>query len=816
MKTKALLMSLLLVMLMTLFLLPVSFAMDINTNHISSDSTNLTVLENNLNTSENPILSKEQSTLNNSNFNSIENQNTNTILTGGNITVNYGAGENYTVRLTTNNGNHIAGQHLTLNLTRLSDGASKVYWETTDTNGIASLQINLAPGVYTVSGSFTGNLAFNYSSSNCFNNIIVAINSTLNQKSTVLVVKPFIKVYGAGEDFKTILIDADGNPVIGRHLSLTLTRLSDGASKVYWETTDNKGRVNLQINLFPGLYSINVSFNNDNKYIGSSQSTTILIKTYNYDPLKNNNVSYNVSELTKKLSLNMDNWHYDNINNIYYQLGLTYCADPDTKNYESLAIYVPGEYFNGVKNSHGTYTCKLNTTNEINNYNVKTAPIVMPIHTPEFIAQEIVTNYNSNEIIDYINSGFVYVLAGCRGGDNTCDYVGGAPWGVTDLKAAVSFLKFNKDCLPGNTESIFTFGFSGGGAQSALMGVSGDSSLYRPYLESIGACMVDKNGDKISNSICGAMCWCPISSWDYFDAAYEWNIGQYCTTGVRANNSWTSSLSKDLAKEFAFYINRLGLKDPNGNLLTLNESSNGIYTSGTYYDYLLSVIDDSFNNYLNDTQFEFTPYKTSKNYINSLNFNDEWIMYNSLTNTVKISSIEAFINHCKPVLNMVGVFDNFPRVSPVNNLFGCYGFDSLHFNKIMSDLLINNSLKYSTYPDYEGKYAIEYAQDLKVLDSFNNSVQSRVDMYNPLYYLCDFYKNSEDTKLAKYWRISSGINQVIASLSDDVNLYLALKQCSGVKSIIFQDVWNQDHVFAERNGNSVFNFINWVNNCLNN
>ena len=390
MKTKALLMSLLLVMLMTLFLLPVSFAMDINTNHTSSDSTNLTVLEDNLNTSENPILSKEQSTLNNSNFNSIENQNTNTILTGGNITVNYGAGENYTVRLTTNNEKPIAGQHLTLNLTRLSDGASKVYWETTntngiaslqinlapgvytvsgsftgnlafnysssncfnniivainstlnqkstvlvvkpfikvygagedfktilidadgnpvigrhlsltltrlsdgaskvywettDTNGIASLQINLAPGVYTVSGSFTGNLAFNYSSSNCFNNIIVAINSTLNQKSTVLVVKPFIKVYGAGEDFKTILIDADGNPVIGRHLSLTLTRLSDGASKVYWETTDNKGMVNLQINLFPGLYSIGVSFNNDNKYIGSSQSTTILIKTYNYDP----------------------------------------------------------------------------------------------------------------------------------------------------------------------------------------------------------------------------------------------------------------------------------------------------------------------------------------------------------------------------------------------------------------------------------------------------------------------------------------------------------------------------------------------------
>ena len=710
MKNKTLAMSSLLILIIILCILPVTFATDINTNYTSSNSTNLTVLGNNFSSSENHSLNNEQQNiLNDSNLNSKKNSNTKTMLTGNNITVNYGAGENYTVRLT----------------------------------------------------------------------------------------------------------NINGNPIAGQHLSLNLTRLSDGASKVYWGTTDIKGKVNLQINLFPGLYSINVNFINDNEYIGSSAITTILIKPYNSNPLKNNNVSYNVSELTSKLSLNMNNWHYDSINNVYYQLGITYCADPDTKNYESLAIYVPGQYFNGVKNSYGVYTCKWNTTNKINNYNVKTAPIVMPIRTPEFIAQEIVTNYNVNEVIDYINSGFVYVHAGCRGGDNTCDYVGGAPWGVTDLKAAVSYLKFNKDILPGNTESIFTFGFSGGGAQSALIGVSGDSSLYIPYLESIGAAMVDKNGDNISDSICGSMSWCPISSWDYFDEAYEWNNGQYSTTGVRANNAWTSSLSKDLAKEFAFYINKLGLKDPQGNLLTLKESNNGIYTSGTYYDYLLSVIEDSLNNYLNDTQFEFTPFKTSQNYINSLNRNEEWVFYDEFTNTVKISSIKAFVTYCKSVLNMVGVFDNFACISPVNTLFGCFGFNSLHFNKVMSEVLTNNSIKYSNYPDYNGQYAIDYAHDLKVLDPFNNTVQSRVDMYNPLYYLCDFYEGSGSTKVAKYWRISSGINQLIASLSDETNLYLALKQCDSVKSVVFQDVWNQDHVCAERNGDSVSNFISWVNNCLN-
>lgn len=70
-----------------------------------------------------------------------------------------------------------------------------------------------------------------------------------------------------------------------------------------------------------------------------------------------------------------------------------------------------------------------------------------------------------------------------------------APWGVTDLKAAVTYYRFNGDVLPGNTEKIFTFGHSGGGAQSAIMGASGNSELYNPYLESIQAAMVDRNGN---------------------------------------------------------------------------------------------------------------------------------------------------------------------------------------------------------------------------------------------------------------------------------------------------------------------------------
>ena len=294
----------------------------------------------------------------------------------------------------------------------------------------------------------------------------------------------------------------------------------------------------------------------------------------------------------------MNNWQYDETNNIYYQIGLVYCMNPEDTAYESCGIYVPGEYFDGTKNSNGTYTCSVNENAQVGNYTAGSAPIVMPVNTPGYSSCAAPTSYNAGEVKDYTDEGFIYLDAGCRGRDNA-----EAPDGVVDLKAAVSYYRFNGDVLPGDDEKIFTFGHSGGGAQSAIMGASGNSELYNPYLEDIGAAMVDKDGNALSNAIYGSMCWCPITNLDTADGAYEWNMGQY----ARSSDSFTAALSSDLATEYAKYINDLGLKDPNGNTLTLDESDSGIYASGSYYDYMLSVTEESLNNFLNDTTFPYTP-----------------------------------------------------------------------------------------------------------------------------------------------------------------------------------------------------------------
>ncbi|MBM6979078.1 MAG: carboxylesterase family protein, partial [Actinomyces succiniciruminis] len=201
--------------------------------------------------------------------------------------------------------------------------------------------------------------------------------------------------------------------------------------------------------------------------------------------------------------------------------------------------------------------------------------------------------------------------AGLRGKDSTTDAApGNAPWGVTDLKAAVRYLRYNTSALPGDPEQIFVFGHSGGGAQSAVMGASGDSALYTPYLEALGAATTDADGKALSDAIAGAMCWCPITSLDAANAAYEWNIGQFATTGTREEGTWTQAYSQDLAAAYASHLNGLGLVDSDGSTLTLQESADGQYLAGSYYNHMVAVVEQSLNDFLSTTEFPYTPNAT--------------------------------------------------------------------------------------------------------------------------------------------------------------------------------------------------------------
>ena len=529
-------------------------------------------------------------------------------------------------------------------------------------------------------------------------------------------------------------------------------------------------------------------------------------------------------------SLAFDNaaWQYDEANDIYWQVGVVYVANPASLDYETLGIYVPGAYLEATANGDGTYTVSVKSDAQVGQFTAATAPYVLPVNTPGYNASQAPT-WLADGIANYTQAGMIYLQPGIRGRDNTTDsqgqeVVGGAPWGVTDLKAAIRYVRYNKDVLPGDTDKIVSFGHSGGGAQSAVLGASGDSTLYNPYLEALGAAMKDKEGNPISDAPYGTMTWSPITSLDYADAAYEWNLGQFADSNTRAEGTFTQALSQDLAKEYANYINQLGLKHE-GQALTLTESSDGIYTQGSYATYLEGVVNQSLNNFLADTSFPYTSdgagpggstesvtYETAQAYIDSLNAETQWVTYDAAANRAKISSLADFAKYVKTASKSVPAFDALDRSLAENAVFGVADANELHFDQLVARLLKNNQAKYESLTDWNSQYVTDFESDLAKTDSLGKTIAERQDLYNPMFYLTSAYSGYQTSKPAPHWRIRSGLSQGDTALTVETNLALALEnQANGaVKSVDFATVWGQGNTTAERTGHASANFIQWV------
>ena len=452
----------------------------------------------------------------------------------------------------------------------------------------------------------------------------------------------------------------------------------------------------------------------------------------------------------------------------YYIVGLFYCSSPADETYEQMGIYVPSAYL--TKNSDGSFS--INTSGTSNGYTATTAPIVVPVNTSGYSAQSAPSG-TSSTAATYTDKGFIYLWPGCRGRTH------GAPLGVTDLKAAVRYYRYlaAQSKVPGNTDLIFSFGHSGGGAQSAIFGASGNSTLYDDYLSAIGA-----NTD-FKDNICGSMCWCPITNLDQADAAYEWNMG--LTRSVSGDDL---SISKGLAAEFATYVNTIGLKHPtSGQTLTLSATDDGYYQSGSYYEYTMEVINDAVTRYNSYNSASVSAYSTTSS-----------------------SALSSFASSYKNATKGLGAFDDYDAKGQAENtLMGISGTAG-HFDKYLAELV-------STYAS---SYYSSFTSDLAStnVDAVGKTVETRLMMYTPLYYLIDnstYYSGggSGSSDVAPYWRIRSGIKQEDTALSTEINLALALQAYSGVESVDFETIWGQGHTEAEDTGSASSNFISWVQEC---
>ena len=291
---------------------------------------------------------------------------------------------------------------------------------------------------------------------------------------------------------------------------------------------------------------------------------------------------------------------------------IVYVKNPANVDAQTLSIYIPAEYLHG-----GT----------INGYTAQTAPIFLPNGVGGYMPGGILPptekdNFTGkpNATLTALSRGLVVVSPAIRGRTTVTNgvYVGKAPAFIVDYKAAVRYLRHNKNKLPaGDTEKIISNGTSAGGALSAALGSMGNAPEFKPYLNEIGA--ADERDDIFAASV-----YCPITNLENADAAYEWifygiktyypamwQIEDWKARGVykgknskqdkpvkidanSANNPVASSepvemteaeieISKTLRDAFPDYVNSLNLRDENGKILRLDKNGNG-----TFKDYIKS------------------------------------------------------------------------------------------------------------------------------------------------------------------------------------------------------------------------------------
>lgn len=223
--------------------------------------------------------------------------------------------------------------------------------------------------------------------------------------------------------------------------------------------------------------------------------------------------------------------------------GIYYVTNVEDSVYQTLNIYVPDRLAN-----------------------IPRVPVLLRTYVGGYAASTAKSPSASDATGRALSEGYVVCIPGSRGSNSTVErdgsviYTGIAPNGLLDLKAAVRYLRYNDDAIPGSSELIFTDGTSAGGAMSSLLGATGNSKDYAESLRKMGAA-------DVRDDVFAAICYCPITDLNHADMEYEWLYG--CTnTGVRHLSEDQIVISDELAAECPAYINLLGLTKPDGTLLT--------------------------------------------------------------------------------------------------------------------------------------------------------------------------------------------------------------------------------------------------------
>ncbi|GAA2444142.1 subtype B tannase [Streptomyces glaucus] len=351
-------------------------------------------------------------------------------------------------------------------------------------------------------------------------------------------------------------------------------------------------------------------------------------------------------------------------------------------------------------------------------------------------------------------AGYVVVEPGTRGRsltDSSGSYYGTAPAVIVDLKAAVRYIRANEGRIPGNVERIVSTGTSAGGASSALLGASGDSKIYEPYLREAGAA-------DASDAIFATGAWCPITDLEHADGAYEWNWGTLPTQTT--GRTVDQSVSKELRSQFAEY--QAGLK-----LRGLKGSGFGKITARNYADYLLE-------HYLRPSATKYLAALSASERETYLAKNT----FITWKNNRATFTWEGYLAHVAQRKKTQPAFDAFDLSAGENNEFGKGTTKARHFTA------------YSAKKDTTGLSS-------KRVDS---DIPEKLKLMNPMFHLLE----ERNPNRSKHWWIRLGTSDTDTALTVAANLAMAVDNLGD--DVDHAYYWDKGHATNEDPGD----FIKWV------
>lgn len=503
----------------------------------------------------------------------------------------------------------------------------------------------------------------------------------------------------------------------------------------------------------------------------------------------------------------------------YWALDVVYCANPTVvggKAIQHLAVYAPAAYMQ--KDANGNVTVNPNgkvasSTGIV--YTAETAPILYGNNSGGYGASSV-----KEVTIGYMEEGLVQVSMETRGKatqDDNGTFIGQLPVIVADLKAGVRFLKANDGVLPGNSERIVSHGASSGGALSAMLGSTGNSSVFDSYLQQIGA--ADATDD-----IFMALCYCPITNLSTGDAGFEWfhrGNTQYFVFNAMAvdrlgnaiegfavgpknmhdlgdnvlGGAQEDELSAFLSQWYVGYIQDLGF----------DLSDDGL--SGAYSEGLRDKFIESLETYIARYD-ELNPdaEQTVEDYLAGIQTEDGWFTYDAETGTVGIDRLTDVVAGFVPRNKICPSLDSYNYKSNEGDSFVTADGEKYHFSQLVLSGLETLLAEYEAGEHQEWtENDVQYVRDLigDYAEDINEASAEMLEIMSPINYVTGVY----DADMAPYFRWQIGTSDGDHGIPAAWLTHNALLVDHPEVSSEFNLIWGSGHGAVEYTTQDMYDYI---------